>query len=47
MLVDTAMSEPSKISVLTDLSIIHSFDNHVTSAHTVQVSGEFMMMNEM
>lgn len=43
---DTAMSEASKYSVLMDLSIIHSFDNHVTSAYTMQVSGEFLMMNE-
>lgn len=46
MLGDTAMSEASKNSVLMDLSIIHSFDNHVTSAYTMQVSGEFLMMNE-
>lgn len=46
MLGNTAMSKPSKTSVLTDLLIIHSFDNQVASAYTEQVSGVFIMMNE-
>lgn len=36
---DIAMSKPSKMSVPMDLSIVHSFDNNVTRAYTVQVSG--------
>lgn len=44
---DIAMSKPSKMSVPVDLFIVHSFDNNVTGAYTVQVSGDFTMMNEM